>query len=68
VNLSSKLITQIVELNETNGEKNADKDLHSSRLIIITFPCFRAVLGAPSDKAEPGAETINEFKKKIMIY
>jgi hypothetical protein len=33
------------------------------RFMIITFPCFRAVLVAPSAKAAPGAETINKLKK-----
>jgi hypothetical protein len=62
-----RVITQIFEL-VTNGEKNNGGEMQSPRLIIVTFPCFRAVLGAPSDKAVPVAERINKLKKKLMIY
>jgi hypothetical protein len=56
--LLAGVITQIFEL-VTNGEKNDGKDWQKvKRDIIVTFPCFRSVLGNPSDKAVPGAERI----------
>jgi hypothetical protein len=55
--LFAGVITQIFKL-VTNGAKNDGKDWQKERSIIITFPCFRSVLGNPSDKAVPGAEKI----------
>ena len=54
------VITQIFEF-VTNGEKNDGGEVQLPRLIIVTLPCFRSVLGAPSDKAVPDAERINKF-------